>query len=353
MKASSITENFNPVVFEQPIREPVYAFANDKLVNGEHVPNATHALPLLPEGWVPRGWIWNNHIDEIVNLNYGYGISRHADLTHDIRYEVSPWCGEVKRSRAKPSRRMFSWLTEELSDLWNCDASGLARIICNYMQPSVWTHYLDLAEYWMSLKQQVETLDLILEYSLGPDKLKLMKCAPHTILEEDGWIVRPIIEANGMPIDAAKFSREEPLFITGLPYTALLVTPRIMKELNGSSGYSVARPPKIFILPSLVSSNAWLPNGLRRQVCTTSIQYSDGRRMIGGGLGGGDLCEITCDEPVIDWDFYCQICANDCIACESCKYLDPLFCEQHSSLVKQMQSGKMLCGSCMGPSRAP
>lgn len=356
MKASEILKDLNCRHIPTPIRTPAHAFNDEESINNEPVSHYKYLLNNLDIGngsYVRNGWCWTIKTEHLLDSRSRYDLPADTgSINYDIRYEVSQWTGSLKRPHGKGYRWFIDGLNHMLSELWKCDALPFIRIVTDYIHHDTWTHYLKLADEWMKQGGSIKLLDLVLQYDLGMEKLKLMKSAPYTILETDGWELDTVILVNELPLEVDRFTKEEP-FPRFRCVFSLISIESYMRRTNSDL---IAKLPKVLVGGTIAMNSCFLPTDRFSRANTNEVLvYTGGLVSTGGVMGFLDQATQTIKynqytergTMPLEQYYNCQFCSNDCAVCSGCKYIDPLFCGEHTSLLSMFRSA-LLCDTCRG-----
>jgi hypothetical protein len=351
MKASEILKDLNCRHLTTPIRSPAHAFEDEELINNEPV---DHYKYLLKSKDIEDGWFWTIKTERLIDSKYEYALPKeNGPINYDIEYEISQWTGSLKRPHGKGYRWFIEGVNQMLSELWGCDALPFARIVTDYIHHDTWTHYLKLADEWMKQGGNIKLLDSILQYDLGLQKLKLMKSAPYTILEIDGWKLDTILLVNGLPLEADRFTKTEPFPRFRCVFSSISIEPYMKKT---SDRLIIAKLPKVLVEGTILMNSCVLPTDRFNLVNTHNpLVYTGDLISTGGVMGFVNANSQTIkynqyeDRKVmpLEADYNCQFCSNDCAVCSGCNYIDPLFCAEHTALLSVFRSS-LLCDTCKG-----
>lgn len=355
MKASEILKDLNCRHITTPIRRPAHAFEGEELINNEPVGHYKYLLNNLDienGSYVKDGWCWTIKTEHLLDSKSRYDLPRdNGPINYDIRYEISQWTGSLKRPHGKGYRWFVEGLNHILSELWECDALPFIRIVTDYIHHDIWTHYLKLADEWMKQGGSIKLLDLILQYDLGMEKLKLMKSAPYTILETDGWKLDTVLLVNGLPLEVDRFTKEEPF----PQFRCIFSFISIESYMRQTNGPLMAKLPRVLVGGTIAMNSCFLPTDRFNHINTTQpIVYTGSLISTGGSMGFTNTANQTIkynqyeDRKIMPLeDYNCQFCSNDCAVCSGCEYIDPLFCREHTSLLSMFKS-TFLCDTCKG-----
>jgi hypothetical protein len=356
MKASEILKDLNCRHITTPIRTPAHAFEGEESINDEPVGHYKYLLNNLDienGSYVRNGWCWTIKTEHLLDSKSRYDLPTDSGpINYDIRYEISRWTGSLKRPHGKGYRWFIEGLNHMLSELWECDALPFVRIVTDYIHHDIWTHYLKLADEWMKQGGSIKLLDLVLEYDLGMQKLKLMKSAPYTILETDEWKLDTVLLVNGLPLEVNRFTKEEPFSRFRCVFSFISIE-SYMRQANSTF---IAKPPRVLVGGTIAMNSCFLPTTRFDRINTTQpIVYTGGLVSTGGIMGFLDEASQTIkynqytDRKIMPLEEYynCQFCSNDCAVCSGCRYIDPLFCGEHTSLLSMFRSA-LLCDTCRG-----
>lgn len=290
------------------------------------------------------GFCWTEIYKPIISYNLRDDISyisRKDDLLYDMHYKQS---AVIKPPRYMMNNPCDIYLCNYLEENWNIYALPLVSIISSYIRVPVLTYYLDWTYSWMKKGEDIKTLDLILEYAFGTEDLGLLKLPPHTVIEQDGWKLTPVIEANAMMIDPNNFTKEEPFLPRCVPYSELKITPQMMKRIKPNMiAYSPV--PKAFYSLSLVINKGFLSGTKANLSYRNDWLYSLDSIIISNGvIAFHKFPNIS--NAIYEMNFedfqYCYLCNNECAVCRYCEFRDLLFCFDHSAMIKNEND----CQSC-------
>lgn len=317
-----------------------------EIYDGKPVPNPF----FLPQADEFRGFAWNETDEPTISSDSESElIKRSSDAIYNISYKEPPLSQLISKPHNIVNHRIREYLTTNLGNLWNIDAGPFSHIVASYMDSTVWTHYLDWAYNWRKQGQDIKILDLILEYTFEENEITLLKLPSHIAVEQDDWKVTPIIDANGLSIDPANFTKREPLLIMAVPYTQLSTRQQMMKRI-GPNEMITSSTPKIFYSSASSRGKLIVPSDKQMTVVRSSWMYStlDKIIMSNGIVGTTKLIHNSSTyEPDLEVFTYCQLCDEETTACSVCKFRDLLFCHTHSGIIKEGANSRPYCRKCL------